>query len=150
MTKSRICGHGLELADQAGRPLRAGRDLVALKIMKVVAIRARTIKEQEKLTPRSIIFAMRTRVLTFYRGVSAGIIITPDGARRRTKSLACSLSVSSSCFSRICSSRKVGLSGLSILPGVPGVLRADLRPGDKRPFELGCRVACCSTGSLEM
>jgi hypothetical protein len=65
MTSSRICGHGLELADQAGRPFRAGRCLVALKMVKVVAMRARTIREQEKLTPRSIILAIRTRVLTF-------------------------------------------------------------------------------------
>lgn len=104
---------------------------MALKIMNVVAIRAKTIREQEKLTPRSIILAIRTRVLTF-------------------RSFACSFSVSSSCFSRICSSLNVGLSGLSILPGVPGTLRADFRAGDAGPFMFGFKVACCSTGSLEM
>jgi hypothetical protein len=67
-----------------------------------------------------------------------------------TRSLTCSFSVSSSCFSRICSSLKVGLRGLSILPGVPGVLRADLSGGEAGPFMLGLSVACCSTGSFEM
>lgn len=64
-----------------------------------------------------------------------------------TRSLACSLSVSSSCFSRICSSLNVGLSGLSILPGVPGVFRADFSGG---AFKFWFMVACCSTGSFEM
>lgn len=98
---------------------------------KVVAINATTIKEQEKLTPRSIILAIRTRVLTF-------------------KSFACSLSVSSSCFSRSCSSRNVGLSGFSILGWGPGVFRADFNGGDDGPFTFGCNAACCSTGSLEI
>lgn len=41
----------------------------------------------------------------------------------------------------------MGLSGLSILPGVPGVLRADFSGGAPR-FWL--TVASCSTGSLDM
>ena len=72
MVKSKICGHGLELADHAGRPFRGGRALVALKIINVVETKARTIKEQEKLTPRSHILAIRTRVLTFCIRVSIG------------------------------------------------------------------------------
>lgn len=131
MTNIKIWGHGLEFADQAGRLFRGGRCLVALKMVKVVAIKARTIREQEKLTPRSIILAIRTRVLTL-------------------RSFACSFSVSSSCFSRICSSLNVGLSGFSNLPGVPGGLRADFNGGAKDSSMFGFRVACCSTGSFEI
>jgi hypothetical protein len=41
----------------------------------------------------------------------------------------------------------VGLSGLSILPGVPGVFRADFNGGAVKFWFI---VACCSTGSFEM
>jgi hypothetical protein len=44
-----------------------------------------------------------------------------------TKSLACSLSVITSCFSRCCSSRKVGLRIDMAPPGVRGGAPGDLR-----------------------
>lgn len=68
MTRTVICGHLTVVVDQAGRPFLAGRALVALKMLKVVLSMERTINEQEKLTPRSTIFAILTRVFTFYLG----------------------------------------------------------------------------------
>lgn len=85
--------------------LRDGNDLVALKMVTLVEIMARTIRLQLKFTNLSSSFATLTLVLTF-------------------KSLTCSFSVISSCFSRTCSSRNVGLNGFIILPGVPGTLNA--------------------------
>jgi hypothetical protein len=62
-----ICGH-VDVPDaQGGRLLRAGSCLVALKMENVVASMERTMRLQLKLTPRSIIFAIRTLVFTFYR-----------------------------------------------------------------------------------
>ena len=65
MTSKMICGHGLVVLAQAGRLFRAGIDFVALKMVNVVLSMDKTISEQEKLTPRSTILAMRTRVLIF-------------------------------------------------------------------------------------
>ena len=65
MQRRVICGHVFWAGAQAGRLLREGRDFVALNMEKVVEIIERTIRLQLKLTPRSAIFAIRTRVLTF-------------------------------------------------------------------------------------
>lgn len=43
---------------------------MALNMEKVVEIMERTMRLQLKLTPRSAIFAIRTRVLTFFMSVS--------------------------------------------------------------------------------
>lgn len=66
MTSKVICGqifcrgaHGVAV------PL-AGRDLEALKIVKVAEIIESTIRLQLKLTPRRAIFATRTLVFTTY------------------------------------------------------------------------------------
>jgi hypothetical protein len=53
-------------AAHAGRLFRGARCLVALKMAKTVASIERTIRLQAKLIPRRNIFAIRTRVLTFY------------------------------------------------------------------------------------
>lgn len=65
-----ICGHVDVPAAQGGRPLRGGNFFVALKMENVVASMERTMRLQLKLTPRSIIFASRTLVFTFYRDES--------------------------------------------------------------------------------
>ena len=107
-----------------------GRALVALKMEKLVESIDKTMREQLKLTPRSANLAIRTRVLIFYERLMSAT----DGDNRHsvhrellTKSLACSFSVDSSRFSRISSSRNVGLRGLLNLAGVPGTLKALLR-----------------------
>src|SRR2546421_12072899 len=92
MTSSVICGHGLPCADQAGRLFRGGIDLVALKIVKVVLSIERMISEHEKLTPRSTILAMRTRVLIFCRQCQWKRVVTGKTAAL-TKSLAWETSV---------------------------------------------------------
>ena len=66
MTSRRICGHGLVPEAQALREERGGSAFVALKIVKVAVNIESTIREQEKLTPRRTILAMRTRILTFW------------------------------------------------------------------------------------
>ena len=65
-TRSVICGQVCCPAAQGGKLLRGGKDLVALKMVMVVEIMARTIKEQLKLTPRRKNLATRTLFLTFY------------------------------------------------------------------------------------
>ncbi len=69
VTRTTICGHVLVPSAQAGRPLRGGRTLVALKMAKVEEIRARMMRLQLKLTKRRMTLARRTRVLTFCREV---------------------------------------------------------------------------------
>ena len=54
----------------AGRPLREGRALLALKMVSVVARIARTIKLQPKFTKRRNILAIRTRNLIFWSQVT--------------------------------------------------------------------------------
>jgi hypothetical protein len=66
MISKAICGQGLVVVAQAGRLFRGGIDFVVLKIVKVVLSIERTISEHEKLTLRSTILAMRTRVLIFW------------------------------------------------------------------------------------
>lgn len=95
-----------------GRLFLGARVLVALKMAKTVASIESTIKLQAKLIPLKKIFAIRTRVLIF-------------------RSFACSFSVITSLFSRICSSLNVGLRIMvsAVRGGAPGDLRA-LLSGD--------------------
>lgn len=123
VTNTTICGQVFVPSAHAGRLLRVGKTLVALKMEKVIESMERTIRLQLKFTPLSTNFAIRTLVLIFCTIVSYLFPLQLES--RFTRSFACSFSVISSCFSRICSSRNVGLSGLSIFrPGVPGTLMA--------------------------
>ena len=69
MTRMVICGQVAWPAAQGGNLFefmsRGGSDLVALKMVKVAESMDRTIREQEKLTPRRRILAILTRVLIF-------------------------------------------------------------------------------------
>lgn len=65
MTSRVICGQVCWPLAQAGKLLRFGSSLVALKIEKVVLSMESTISEQVKLVPRRKNLATRTRVLTF-------------------------------------------------------------------------------------
>lgn len=103
--KSKYCAQGFVPVAHAGRLFRGGSVRVALKMVNVVARRESTIKLQPKLTKRRRNLTIRTRALT-------------------RKSFAFSFSVAFSCFSKIYSSRKVGLRGFNVLPGVPGVFNA--------------------------
>ena len=124
MLSKAICGHGLVPLAHGGKLLRGGRFLVALKMVKVVAIMERTMSEQLKLTPRRKNLAARTRILAFCRTIRK-VVQKGLGHQLFTKSRTCSLSVESSAFSRICSSWKVGLlMALRSLGGAPGDLRA--------------------------
>ena len=118
MVRRVTCGQITVVGAQAGRVLRGGRCRVARKMAKVDASMERTIKLQLKLTPRKTSLAMRTRIFTFWiQGageVRAGSRRGSGSEGTLTRSLAFSLSVSSSRFSKICSSWKVGLSGFSI------------------------------------
>ena len=104
MVRRVICGHFCVPCAQTGKLPRLASDLELLKMLNVVESMESTMRLQLKLVPRRAIFAMRTRVL---------ILI----------SLAFSFSVSSSCFSSICSSLNVGLRGFN-RPGVPGTFKA--------------------------
>lgn len=137
-----FCGHVSVFVAQGGRPFFGGSALVELKMAKDVDSMDRMIRLQLKLTPRNANLAMRTRVLIFCWAESAFIVRIFEGfdstagraqwgvpRSQHTRSLACSISVAFSLFSRISSSRKVGLRGLRMVAGVPGTLRA-LLSGD--------------------
>ena len=116
MLSTRICGQIGVVGDQDGRDddpeFLALSVRVALKMEKEADSIERMMRLQLKLTPRRANLAMRTRVLIF-------------------RSRFCSFSVLASRFSRISSSRKVGLSGFSLRrPGVPGTFMA-LLSGDR-------------------
>jgi hypothetical protein len=64
--RSTFWGQVWVVGAQAGRLFRGGSDLVALKIENVVESMARTMRLHEKLTPRMINFAIRTRFLDFW------------------------------------------------------------------------------------
>ena len=66
ITKRTICGQVFWFSAHGGALFLGASDFVALKIVKTVASMATTIKEQEKLTPRSNSLATRTLVLIFY------------------------------------------------------------------------------------
>ena len=59
------CGHILVFGAQAGRAFLDGSALVELKMANVLETMERMIRLQLKLTPRSSILAIRTRVLIF-------------------------------------------------------------------------------------
>lgn len=123
-----ICGQiGVFGAQGVALP-RLGKARVALKMVKVDDMRARTIKLQLKFVNRRHILANRTLVLTFCMGNQYELYFIFPLQSLLTKSLAFCLVVCFSAFSSICSSLKVGLSGLT-LPGVPGARRA-LRRGE--------------------
>lgn len=123
VTRTTIWGQVFVPSAHAGRLFRAGSCLVALKMEKVMESIERTIRLQLKFTPLRTNFAIRTLVFIFCAIVSYLLEVQPAGVF--TRSFACSFSVIASCFSKTCSSRNVGLSGLSIFrPGVPGTLMA--------------------------
>lgn len=66
MERRVICGHVFCVGAQAGRFCLLGRVFDALKMLKVVDSMERTMSEQLKFVPRRHIFAIRTRVLTFW------------------------------------------------------------------------------------
>src|SRR5271156_4642941 len=70
ITRTVIWGQVLVPVAQTGRLLRGGSERVALKMEKVVESMDRTMREQEKLTPRRTILARRTRVLIFWSVIS--------------------------------------------------------------------------------
>jgi len=65
ITMSVIWGQGLVPGAHAGKLLRAGNVLVALKIINVADSIDKTIKLQLKFTPLKTILAKRTRTFTF-------------------------------------------------------------------------------------
>src|SRR4051812_30255255 len=69
-TRITNCGHVCVFFAQGGRLFRGASCLVALKMWKVVAIIARTIRLQLKLTPRSTNLAILTLTLIFCKVVN--------------------------------------------------------------------------------
>ena len=65
ITKSVIWGQGLVFGAHAGKLLRAGKALLALKIINVADTIDKTIKLQLKFTPLKTTLARRTRNFTF-------------------------------------------------------------------------------------
>jgi hypothetical protein len=127
--RRRYCGHGFVPLAQGGKLLRGGRCFDAWNIVRVVARIVSTIRLQPKLTKRRNILAKRTRSL-----IRCEQCVSINGQEKfadswgpLTRSLAFSFSVAFSCFSTKNSSRKVGLRGFKVRPGVPGTLRALLR-----------------------
>lgn len=65
MARMTFCGHVFVPSAQAGRLLRAGKALVALKMVNVTETMERTMRLQLKFTPLRMNFAILTLVLTF-------------------------------------------------------------------------------------
>lgn len=125
MVRRRICGQVLVFSAHGGRLFRFGRAFVAWKIASAVASMDRTIRLQAKLMPRRKIFAILTRTLTFCLLLAFYSELQMRG--ELTISLACSFSREASCFSRSCSSLKVGLKIMLGLPGVRGGAPGDFK-----------------------
>ena len=127
MHKRVICGHVFCLVAHGGEPPLGGNAFDELNIVKVAESMDKTMRLQLKLTPRKAILAIRTRVLTFC--LRSATNSHSSDQRPLTRSAAFRFSVFSSCFSKSCSSLKVGLNGFANLAGVPGGFKA-LRNGE--------------------